>query len=201
VATEHDSVYAFDAATATALWHVSLLGPGETTSDTRGCSQVTPEIGITSTPVIDRARGPNGVIYVVAMSKNGSTYYQRLHALDAATGTEMFGGPLTVAANFPGSGAGSAGGYVTFDAKQYEERAGLLEVNGQIVTVWTSHCDIDPYTGWAIAFDAGSLARTGVLNLTPNGSRGGMWMAGAGPAADPAATSTCSTATVRSTPR
>ena len=185
VATEHDSVYAFDAASGSTLWHVSLLGTGETTSDARGCSQVTPEISITSTPVIDRSRGPNGVVYVVAMSKTAAgAYIQRLHALDAALGTELLGGPQTVQATFPGTGAGSSGGIVPFDPKQYEERAGLLEINGQIVTVWTSHCDIDPYTGWIIAYDAGTLARTSVLNVTPNGSRGGMWMAGAGPAAD-----------------
>ena len=91
-ATEHDSVYAFDANTGRMYWHVSLLGSGETTSDTRGCGQVTPEIGITSTPVIDPGAGPNGTIYVVAMSKNGSgAYFQRLHALDLVTGVEEFG--------------------------------------------------------------------------------------------------------------
>jgi hypothetical protein len=185
VATEHDSVYAMDAITGAVLWRTSLLGAGETTSDTRSCSQVTPEIGITSTPVIDRSRGPNGVIYVVTMSKNSSaTYFQRLHALDAALGTELFGGPLTIQASFPGAGAGSSSGSVIFEPGQYEERAGLLLLNGQIVTTWSSHCDIDPYTGWVIAFDAGTLARTSVLNVTPNGSRGGIWMAGAGPAAD-----------------
>lgn len=185
-ATEHDSVYAIDAATGSTLWQVSLLGAGETPSDTRGCSQVTPEIGITSTPVIDRSRGPNGIVYVIAMSRTAAgAYVQRLHALDAVLGTELLGGPQTVQASYPGTGAGSSGGSVIFDPKQYEERAGLLEVNGQIVTAWTSHCDIDPYTGWIIAFDAATLARTSVLNVTPNGSRGGMWMAGAGPAADP----------------
>jgi len=185
VATEHESVYAMDAVTGAVLWRTSLLGAGETTSDTRSCGQVTPEIGITSTPVIDRSRGANGVVYVVAMSKNSSgTYFQRLNALDAALGTEVFGGPQTVQATFPGTGAGSSNGSVVFDPKQYEERASLLLVNGQIVTTWTSHCDIDPYTGWIIAFDAGTLARTSVLNITPNGSRGGIWMAGAGPAAD-----------------
>src|SRR3954452_7419796 len=185
VATEHDSVYAFDASSGSTLWQVALLGTGETTSDTRGCSQVTPEIGITSTPVIDRSRGANGIVYVVAMSKTASgAYGQRLHALDAALGTELLGGPQNVQASFPGTGAGSSGGVVNFDPKQYEERAGLLELNGQIVTVWTSHCDIDPYTGWIISYDAGTLRRSSVLNVTPNGSRGGMWMAGAGPAAD-----------------
>jgi hypothetical protein len=185
MATEHDSVYAIDASTGTTLWSRTLLGQGETTSDARGCSQVTPEIGITSTPVIDRSRGPNGALYVIGMSKTSSgSYVQRLHALDVALGTELFGGPQTIQATYPGSGAGSSGGSLVFDPKQYEERAGLLELNGRIVTVWTSHCDIDPYTGWVIAFDAGTLARADVLNLTPNGSRGGLWMAGAGPAAD-----------------
>ena len=90
--TEHGSVYAFDADsvngnTATFLWKKSTLLTGETTSDNRGCGQVSPEIGITATPVIDRTRGPNGAIYVVAMSKNGSgNYFQRLHALDLVTG-------------------------------------------------------------------------------------------------------------------
>ena len=184
-ASEHGSVYAFDANSGAQLWRVSLLGAGETTSDTRSCSQVTPEIGITSTPVIDRSRGPHGTIYVVVMSKTSAgVYFQRLHALDAALGTEMPGSPQTVQASYPGTGAGSSGGVVPFDPKQYEERSGLLLLNGQIITVWTSHCDIDPYTGWIIAYDAATLSQTGVLNVTPNGSRGAMWMAGAGPAAD-----------------
>jgi hypothetical protein len=185
VASEHDSVYALDAVSGGVLWHASMLGSGETTSDTRGCSQVTPEIGITSTPVIDRSRGPNGTIYVVAMSKNGSgTYFQRLHALDITSGAELLGGPKTIQGSFPGNGAGSSGGSVPFDPKQYEERAGLLSLNGQIVTVWTSHCDANPYTGWIMAYDASTLAQVSILNVTPNGSRGGIWMAGAGPAAD-----------------
>ena len=183
--TEHGSVYALDAVTGSVLWRASTLGAGETTSDTRGCSQVTPEIGITSTPVIDRSRGPNGTIYVVAMSKTGSTYFQRLHALDLATGAELFGGPKTIQASFPGNGAGSSGGSVMFDPKQYEERAALTMLNGRIIMAWTSHCDIDPYTGWIMAYDANTLAQSSVLNITPNGSRGGFWMAGAGPAVDP----------------
>jgi hypothetical protein len=182
VATEHGSVYALDASDGSVIWRTSSLGAGETTSDTRGCSQVTPEIGITSTPVIDRSRG---VIYVVAMSKSGSTYFQRLHALDLTSGAELFGGPRTIQASFPGTGAGSSGGSVVFDPKQYEERSALLLLNGRIVMVWTSHCDIDPYTGWIMAYDAGTLAQSSVLNVTPNGSRGGLWMAGAGPASDP----------------
>ena len=187
VVTEHGSVYAFDAdsingTTATFLWKTSTLGAGETTSDNRGCGQVTPEIGITATPVIDRARN---AIYVVAMSKNSSgTYFQRLHALNLSTGAELFGGPQNITATFPGTGDNSSGGNVVFDPKQYKERPGLLQINGTIYTTWSSHCDIRPYTSWVMAFSADTLAQTSVLNLVPNGSDGGIWMAGTAPAAD-----------------
>ena len=187
VATEHDSVYALDSDSGAVLWRASMLGAGETTSDGRSCSQVTPEIGVTSTPVIDRSRGPNGALYVVAMSKNGSgTYVQRLHALDVTSGAELFGGPKIVQASVPGTGAGSSLGTLTFDPKQYEERAALLLLNGMIITAWTSHCDINPYTGWIMSYNASTLVQASVLNVTPNGSRGAFWMAGAGPAADSA---------------
>jgi hypothetical protein len=187
VATEHGSVYAFDAdsingTTATFLWKTSTLGTGETTSDNRGCGQVSPEIGITATPVIDRARN---AIYVVAMSKNsGGTYFQRLHALNLSTGAEMFSDPQNITATYPGTGDNTSGGNVVFDPKQYKERPGLLQVNGTIYTTWSSHCDIRPYTSWVMAFSADTLAQTSVLNLVPNGSEGGIWMAGTAPAAD-----------------
>jgi len=189
VATEHGSIYAFDADsvngnTSTFLWKVTTLGSGETTSDNRGCSQVSPEIGITATPVIDRSRN---AIYVVAMSKNASpTYFQRLHALNLSTGAELCGGPTTISATYPGTGANSSGGNVIFDPKQYKERPGLLQINGTIYTTWSSHCDISPYTSWVMAFNADTLAQTSVLNLVPNGSDGGIWMSGAAPAADAA---------------
>jgi hypothetical protein len=184
-ATEHDSVYAFDADTGTTIWHASMLKSGETTSDTRGCSQVSPEIGITSTPVISRTAGPNGTVYVVAMSKDGSgAYHQRLHALDLALGTELLGGPTEIQASYPGTGDNSNGTDVIFDPGQYKERAGLLLMNGVIYTGWASHCDYRPYTGWIIAYSASTLAQTSVLNVTPNGNEGAIWMAGAGLAAD-----------------
>ena len=179
--SEHGSIYAFDADTGATLWQKSMLGSGESASDNRGCGQVTPEIGITSTPVIDRA---HGVIYLVAMSRNGSNYFQRLHALDITSGDELFGGPTTIQASFPGTGANSSGGNVIFDPKQYKERAALLLLNGTVYTTWASHCDDSPYTGWVIAFNATTLQQTHVLNLTPNGSQAAIWMAGAGPAAD-----------------
>jgi PQQ enzyme repeat len=184
VASEHGTVYAFDADTGTTIWHTSMLKSGETTSDDRSCSQVSPEIGVTSTPVIDRTRGPNGAIYVVAMSKNGSTYHQRLHALDLALGTELFGGPVEVQATYPGTGDNNDGTNVIFEPAQYKERAGLLLLNGVVYTGWASHCDIRPYTGWIIGYNASTLAQTSVLNVTPNGNEGAIWMAGAGLAAD-----------------
>ena len=183
-ATEHDTVYAFDADTGSMLWHKSMLGASETPSDSRNCGQIVPEIGVTATPVIDRGKGPHGAIYVVAMSKNGTTYFQRLHALDVATGAELFGGPTEIQASFPGTGANSSGGNVIFDPKQYKERPGLLLLNGTIYTMWASHCDIQPYTGWIIGFDASTLTRTRVLNLTPNGSEGAIWMSDTAAAAD-----------------
>ncbi len=186
VATEHASVYAFDANNGQYLWTVSLLGTGEGTSDPRACGEaVNPEIGITSTPVIDRKQGPNGAIYVVAMSLDSSGhYFQRLHALDVTTGAELFGGPKTITASFPGQGDNSVGGSVIFDPAQYKDRAALLLSNGIVYTTWASHCDQRPYTGWIIGYDATTLNQASVLNVTPNGSYGGIWMSGSGPAAD-----------------
>jgi hypothetical protein len=185
IATEHDLVYAVDADTGATLWRTSVLLPGEVASDTRSCSQVTPEIGITATPVIDRAAGPQGVIYVVAMSKDSSAvYHQRLHALDVTSGAELFGGPKEISASYPIAGGATAG----FAADQYEERAALLLSQGVIYTSWTSHCDHSPYTGWIIAYDAMTLAQKSVLNVAPNSNGAGpaIWMAGGGPAADSA---------------
>ena len=184
-ATEHDSVYAFDADTGSVLWHVTLLAAGETLSDARGCGQVTPEIGVTSTPVIDRGAGAHGTLYVVAMSKDASAnYHQRLHALDLTTGTELLNGPADITAAYPTA----AGGASMFNPGQYEERAALLLSNGTIYTSWTSHCDIAPYFGWIIAYSASTLSRSAVLNVAPNSGGVGpaIWMSGGGPAADSA---------------
>jgi len=182
VATEHDSIYAFDSDSGAVLWRVSLLGTGETPSDDRGCSQVTPEIGVTSTPVIDRTAGAHGTIYVVAMSIDAqSNYHQRLHALDITTGAELLNGPIEITASFPVTGTATS----SFDPKAYEERAALLLLNGTIYTSWTSHCDIVPYGGWIISYAQSTLARNGVLNVAANSSKGpAIWMAGGGPAAD-----------------
>jgi hypothetical protein len=184
VVTEHGSVYAFDADNlgGAPLWQMSALGAGETSSDDRGCSQVTPEIGITSTPVIDPNAGAHGVMYLVAMSKDGNgNYFQRLHALDITTGAEISGSPTTIQATFT-----NQSGHTTFLPQQYKERAALLLLNGVIYTAWASHCDDGPYTGWIIGYNQSTLQQSGVLNVIPNGGDGAIWMAGDGPAADSA---------------
>jgi hypothetical protein len=185
VATEHDSVYAFDADSGTQLWKTSILGSGETTSDDHGCGQITPEIGITSTPVIDRSLGPNGTLFTIGMSKDtGNNYHQRLHALDVTTGAQINGSPTEITAIYPGTGDNSKNGSVVFDPSQYAERASLLLVNGAIYTGWTSHCDIGLYTGWVLGYSETTLQQTQLLNLTPNGHEGSLWMSGGGLAAD-----------------
>ncbi len=185
VVTEHGSAYSFDADAGTQTWKVSTLLSGETTSDDHGCSQITPEIGITSTPVIDRQRGPHGAMYLVAMSKDSSgNYHQRLHALDLMTGAELFGGPMEIQAKYPGSGDGSQNGQVIFAPGQFAERAGLLELGGVIYIAFTSHCDDRPYTGWVMGYSASTLAQTSVIDVTPNGNEGAIWMAGTGLAGD-----------------
>ena len=185
VATENDTVYGFDADNGSTLWKTATLATGEVPSDDRGCGQVSPEIGVTSTPVIDLTAGPNGTIYLVAMSKDSnSNYHQRLHALDITTGVEQFGGPMEITAQYPGTGDNSQNGYVIFDPKQYKERAGLLLLNHVIYTSWASHCDARPYTGWIVSYKETTLAQQSVLNVTPNGSEGAIWASGGGLSAD-----------------
>ena len=185
VASEHGSVYAFDADSGTQLWKTSVIPSAEMTSDDHNCSQITTEIGITSTPVIDRKQGPNGTIFAVAMSKDaGGLYHHRLHALDITTGAEIGGSPTEIAASVPGTGDNSHNGIVVFDPSQYAERAALLLLNGNIYMGWTSHCDKGLYTGWVMAYSETSLRQTQLLNLTPNGHDGSIWMSGSGLAAD-----------------
>jgi len=188
-ATEHGTVYTFDADSGATIWQVSTLKMGENPSDDpscpTSCAVLNAEIGVNPTPVIDRVRGTNGTIYLVAASKDGTgSYHQRLHALDLALGTELFGGPVEIQATYPGTGDNSDGTNVIFDPKYYRERCALLLLNGVIYTTWASHYDMRPYTGWIIGYDASTLAQTSVLNVTPNGGMGAIWMSGAGPAAD-----------------
>ena len=182
VATEHDLVYAFDSDNGAMLWNVSVAPAGESVGDDHGCGQVSPEAGITATPVIDRNAGAHGTIFVVAMTKDGSNkYHHRIHALDVTTGAELLGGPVEVQATYP-----TSSGTTTFDPHQYKERPGLLLLNGIVYTMWSSHCDIQPYTAWIIGYNESTLARSLVFNLAPNSGGAGpsIWMAGGAPAVD-----------------
>lgn len=186
VATEHDSVYAFDAdGSGAALWHVSFLDSSGAVitvpyQDT-GCGQIVPEIGITGTPVIDPQ---SGTMYLVAMTKESGNYVHRLHALDIGTGQERSGSPVVIQASVPGTGEG--GTTVTFRAKDYKQRPGLLLLNGVVYTAWSSHCDIGSYHGWIIGYNASTLQQVSVYNSTPNGNEASFWAGGAAPAADAA---------------
>jgi hypothetical protein len=184
VATENDSLYALDADTGAQLWKVVLLATGETASDNRGCLNVTPEIGITSTPVIAFSPGTlEGAIFAVAMSKDASgKYHQRLYKVNLRSGAQT--GTVEIEAKYPGTGEGSTGSYVIFDPKQYKERSALLLLNGVVYMGWASHCDYTPYTGWIMGYNATTLAQTSVIDITPNGEKGALWGSGAGFAAD-----------------
>ena len=186
VATENDSLYALDADSGAQLWKLSLLDTGETASDDRGCGQVTPTIGITSTPVIYLKPGTTeGAIFAVAMSKDSSgNYHQRLQEVHLGAGKRVAAG-VEITATYPGTGEDSQNGFAYFDPKQYKERSGLLLLNGVVYLAWASHCDDAPYTGWIMGYDATTLARTMVIDVTPNGGEGAIWGAGAGLAADP----------------
>jgi len=193
VATEHDSVYAFDADSATGpnaapLWHVNFTDPatGEHTlsvSDVLGCPSIAPEIGITGTPVIDPA---TGTMYVVASTILNGEFFHRLHALDITTGAERPGSPVTVAASVPGTGDNFGQTTVPFHPYLYKNRAGLLLLNGIIYTAWTSHCDAGAYHGWLIGYRAADLQQAAIYNDSPNAFQSSLWMGGAAPAADAA---------------
>jgi len=188
VATEHDSVYAFDAdnktgANASPLWQKSFINPAGginvVSSGDVSCSDLVPEIGVTGTPAIDLA---TGTMYLIAKTKENGNFVQRLHALDITSGAEKFGGPIVIQAQFNGTADG--GKKVAFDPLREAQRAGLLVQNGVVYIGWASHCDIGPYHGWVMAYDAYTLQQKSVWNATPNGGLGGFWQSGAGIAVD-----------------
>jgi hypothetical protein len=175
-ASQHDTVYAFDAdaSPCRTYWSKSLLASGETwvTAGDVGTGDITNDIGIVGTPVID----PNTkTIYVVSKSKNGGTFHQRLHALSLIDGSEKFSGPQDI--NF------TSGGH-TFDPLRQNERCGLALVNGVVYIAYASHGDQPTYYGWVVGYNASSLALASVFNDDPNSAFGGIWMAGGAPAAD-----------------
>jgi len=194
VTTEHDSVYAFDAndnrgANASPLWQTSFIDPAKgitavPSRDYLRCPAIEPEIGITSTPVIDPEAG---TLYVEAMtreSEDGTVIYvHRLHVLDVTTGKERPGSPVKIEATVPGSGDGTD--KVVFTAKNQKQRPGLLLVNGVVYTAWSSQCErLEPFHGWLLGYDDKTLRQVVVFNSTPNGAEGSFWESGVAPAAD-----------------
>ncbi len=176
VATENDSVYAFDAdgTVTTPLWKTNFLSTGTTTvlSSELGCGLISPNIGITGTPVIDPR---TNTLYVVAATRKSGSDSLKLHALDITTGKDKFGGPVTISANVSG---------VSFAASHQLQRPGLLLVNGTLYISFGSHCDIPTYHGWLLAYSAATLTQTAAFLVTPKGSDGAIWNGGAGPSAD-----------------
>jgi len=192
IATEHDSVYAFDAYSPgdAPLWKVSFLdksrGVQPPSEDMVACPFIRPEVGITSTPVIDLK---TGTLYVLARTMiphkvGDDEYFQHLHALAITTGAEKFGGPKLISASVPGKGAGSNKGQVAFDSLRENPRAALLLSKNAVYLTWASSCDVDPYHGWVMAYDPQTLAQKAVLNVDPDGTQAGIWLADTGPAAD-----------------
>jgi hypothetical protein len=190
IATEHDSVYAFDAngEPSTPLWHVSFLKDGADTIPAPEvfCPFIRPEVGITSTPVID---AKTGTIYVLARTKNenfpaATRYQQHLHALNVTTGEENSGSPVQIQATVRGSGDGSKNGTVSFDSLRENPRAALLLANNNVYLTWGSSCDVRPYHGWVIAYDAKTLKQKAVFDASPDADDSGIWASDTGPAAD-----------------
>jgi hypothetical protein len=183
VATEHNTVYAFDAdgGSNDPIWSINL-GPSGSTS-IFGCGDMNPETGITSTPVIDTAAG---IMFVVSKGIEGGNWVMRLHALDIKTGQEGQGSPLPITATVNGTGAGSAGGKVTFNPETQLNRPGLLLDHGNVYLAFASLCDYGPYHGWILGYSytGGVFTQTRVFNISPNGSDGGIWQSGVGLASD-----------------
>ena len=187
VATQHNSVYAFDDDRAGApLWRKSFIDPanGITTvpSQDTNCSDISPEIGITSTPVIDPA---TGILYVVAKTKENGTPKYRIHALDITTGADAIGTGTEIQASVPGSAQPNDGnGNVLFNAQLENQRLALLLSNNVVYFGTSSYCDFGNHHGWFLAYDSRTLSRLAAFNATPTGLEGGIWQSGGGAAAD-----------------
>jgi hypothetical protein len=200
VATQHDGLFAFDADAnpCVQLWSANLIdaahgatagestvpsgGPGYLVGN--GAGSITPETGVTGTPVIDPA---TATLYVVSKSMEpGGAFHHRLHAIDMLSGAERSGSPVTISASYPGTFEG--GSTVSFNDRQQLQRAGLALVNGTVYVAFAAHEDTRPYYGWVMGYryDGSAFTRTAVFNVTPNAGEGGVWMSGGAPAADQA---------------
>jgi hypothetical protein len=187
VATENDSVYAFDADQAgPALWHRSFINPAAgitvVPASDLGCGDLVPIIGITATPVIDPA---TSTLYVVSKVKLGpGSYQQQLHALDITTGFERPNSPVTITAKIAGTAADSVKGTISFNPLLEHNRPALTLANGVVYLTFASHCDQGSYHGWILGYNETTLAQEVVYNTSPNGDQGGIWMSGCGPGVD-----------------
>ena len=205
VATEHDSVYAFDADSGALLWKDSLLrairGGAVTTVPTGQdiITQLGPEEGITSTPVIDAA---TGTIYVVATTHEvvgtDNHYVYQLHALDLGNGAEKLGGPAVIAdtifnggsyvyvsgPSVLGSGGSNVGGVITFNAQRHNQRTALVEAGGTIYVAFASSGEGPDEHGWLLGYNATTLGLAAAFNTTPNGGEGNIWSGGGGISVD-----------------
>ncbi|MGA8087872.1 MAG: chitobiase/beta-hexosaminidase C-terminal domain-containing protein [Terracidiphilus sp.] len=190
VATENDSIYAFDAdsnggANAKPIWQVSLLtaaygaGAGATAvpwADT-GSPDVAPTVGITGTPTINSA---TNTMYVVANTKENGVYFSRLHAINIMNGTEQANSPVNITATAAGTGAGSSGGQITFSPLWQNQRTALNYYNGYVYFGYAAHGDLNNWHGWLFAYDATTLKQSAALCLSPNDIGAGVWGSGAG---------------------
>jgi hypothetical protein len=195
VATQHGSVYAFDAdsdqgTNATPLWSDSFINPASgvtpiTPADVNNCANIPDEECIDATPAIDLNAG---VIYVEALTREVLsgvvTYYHRLHALNIKNGAELASSPVVIQGSVPGTGTGGNGSTIPFTPILQECRAGLLLQNGLIYLCYSSFGDGGNYHGWIMAYNAQTLQQAGIYNDTPNGSQGGIWHGGDGMAGD-----------------
>lgn len=195
VATVNDTVYAFDAddpSVTAPYWTNSFINPPNIVPPSHSdlsaigaCGgnyvDFSGNMGIVGTPTIDPT---TGTIYLVARTKESGVFIQRLHALDITTGEDRPNSPVVITATYSGTGAGSSGGIITFDPERQNQRCGLSLINGVVYIAWSSHCDLGPYHGWILGYDASTLAQVAVYNDTPNGSNGGIWMSDDGVAAD-----------------
>jgi len=188
VATEHDSVYAFDAdATIPAVyWQRSFINPSSGITAVPASdvgSTISPEIGITGTPVID---AKTQVMYFVVYTKENGQYFHRLHAIDITTGQDKNGGAVLIQGSVPGTSDWNSdgNGNVVFNSKYQLQRPGLLLLNGVVFIAFGSHGDNNQYHGWLFAYDAATLQQLGICNVTANGHAGAIWQGGTALSAD-----------------
>ena len=191
VATEHSSVYAFDAdgKTTAPFWKRSFINPaaGVTTIAKPANALIAPEISISSTPVIDVS---TGTLYVAVSTSESGSIVHRLHALSLTTGAEKFGGPIKIQGSVPGTyPALSVNGRLPFAPSRHLQRPALLLLNGNVYIAYGSNGDALPYNGWLFAYSAqgtGVLHQVALFCTSPDQGASAVWQSGDGPAADSA---------------